>query len=137
MKGDNWMAGIVGAVMGNPDVWNSTAILITYDDCGCFYDEVRPPGTFGIRTPMVIVSPWAKTRYVDHKDASFDSILAFTEHVFRLPPLTKGDATAYDYARAFDFTAPPRPAIPLPQHRVPPSSVRYLAEHPPDPDDPT
>jgi hypothetical protein len=64
-------------------------------------------------------------------------MLAFTEHLFGLKPLGKGDATAYDYSAAFDFNAPPRPAIPLPQHRVPAWSLRYISAHPADPDDPT
>jgi hypothetical protein len=86
---------------------------------------------------MVIVSPWAKPRYVDHEDASFASILAFTEHVFGLPPLPGGaDGNAYDFANAFDFAQRPLAGIPLPRHAVPASSLRWLSDHPP-PDDPT
>ncbi len=137
MAGDNWIAANVDAVMKGPD-WNSTAIFITYDDCGCFYDPVRPPTGFGIRVPMVIVSPYARPRFVDHTDASFASLLAFTEHAFGLPPLPGGkDGKAYDYADAFAFADPPRPPILLPLHRVPPSSVAWLAAHPPPDDDPT
>jgi phospholipase C len=121
--------------MNGPD-WSSTAIFITYDDCGCFYDPVRPPQGLGIREPMVIVSPYARSRFVDHTDASFASILAFTEHTFGLAPLTDLDATAYDYADAFNFGQPPSPPIELPQHPVPASSLRWIAQHPP-PDDAT
>jgi phospholipase C len=92
----------------------------------------------GIRLPMVIVSPYAKTRFVDHRIASLSSILAFTEQQFGLPSLPGGrDGTAYGYAHSFDFTAPPRPPVPLPQHRVPASSLRWIASHPPPDDDPT
>ena len=137
MVGDNWIARNVDAVMNGPD-WGSTAIFITYDDCGCFYDPVRPLPGLGIREPMVIVSPYAKPRFVDHTDASFASILAFTEHAFGLPPLPGGtDRTAYDYADAFDFGGPARPGIALPQHPVPASSLGWLATHPPVDDDPT
>ena len=136
IRGDNWIAKNVSAVMNGPD-WDSTAIFITYDDCGCFYDPARPPLGAGIREPMVIVSPYAKPRFVDHETATHVSLLAFTEHLFGLPPLNAEDATAYDYAGAFDFAHTPLPSIPLPQHLVPLSSVRYIAAHPPDPEDPT
>ncbi len=137
MKGDNWIARNVQAVMDGPD-WDSTAIFITYDDCGCFYDPVAPPMGAGVRVPMLIVSPYAKPRYVDHSAATFASMLAFIEGVFRLPPLAGGqDGTAYNYANSFNFAQRPLEGIDLPQHRVPPASLRYMQTHPPDPDDPT
>jgi phospholipase C len=137
MEGDNWIASSVDAVMSGSD-WESTAIFITYDDCGCFYDPARPPPGAGIRVPMVIVSPYAKPRFVDHTVASFASLLAFTEHAFGIPPLPGGkDADAYDFMDAFAFADPPRPPIALPLHRVPPESLRWLGAHPPPDDDPT
>ena len=96
MVGDNWIASLVSAVMSNQDEWNSTAIFITYDDCGCFYDHVQPPTGMGVRLPMVIVSPYAKPRFADGNDASFASILAFTEHLYGLQPLNEVDRNAYD-----------------------------------------
>jgi phospholipase C len=86
---------------------------------------------------MLIVSPYAKARFVDHTLASHTSMLAFTEHVFGLPPLNSEDASAYDYADAFDFTQQPIRPSPLPLHGVPLSSLQQIAAHPPDPDDPT
>ena len=137
MQGDNWIATNVDAVMQGPD-WDSTAIFITYDDCGCLYDEVPPPDGNGIRVPMVIVSPYARPRFVDHNAATLASILAFTEHQFGLPPLPGGeDGSAYDYEQAFSFAQRPLPPVPLPLHTVPRSSLDYIAAHPPDPDDPT
>jgi phospholipase C len=137
MQGDNWIAKNVNAVMQGPD-WNSTAIFITYDDCGCFYDPVPPPGGDGVRVPMVIVSPYARPHFVDHKTATLASILAFTEHQFGLAPLPGGaDGQAYDYVKAFNFSQPPLAPVPLPLHTVPRSSIAYIAAHPPDPDDPT
>jgi phospholipase C len=137
MQGDNWIAKNVNAVMQGPD-WNSTAIFITYDDCGCFYDPVPPPDGDGVRVPMVIVSPYAKPHFVDHKPATLASILAFAEHQFGLAPLPGGaDGMAYDYAKAFNFSQRPLPAVALPLHTVPRSSLAYIAAHPPDADDPT
>ena len=136
LVGDNWIARNVRSIMRGPD-WKTTAIFISYDDCGCFYDPVTPPPGFGVRVPMVIVSPYAKPGYVDTTDASFASILAFVEHGFGLPPLTSVDANAYDYANAFDFSSPPRSPIALPEHAVPRSSLRWMAAHPAPDDDPT
>src|SRR5438094_888040 len=42
-QGDNWIGSIVAAIQDNPTLWSSTAIFITYDDCGCFYDRASPP----------------------------------------------------------------------------------------------
>jgi phospholipase C len=137
MVGDNWIASLVSAVMSNPDEWNSTAIFLTYDDCGCFYDHVPPPKGMGVRLPMVIVSPYAKPRFVDSNDASFASILTFTEHLYGLQPLNKVDRTAYDYFDSFDFTQKPLPPVPLPLHPVPMSSLHFVENHPPNPNDPT
>jgi phospholipase C len=137
MVGDNYIASLVNAVMSNPAEWKSTAIFITYDDCGCFYDHVRPPAGMGVRLPMVIVSPYAKPHFVDSNVATFASILAFTERLYGLQPLNKVDANAYDYFNSFDFSQKPLPPIPLPQHRVPPASLRFVRQHPPNPDDPT
>ena len=104
--GDNWLGSLVGAVQSNPD-YASTAIFVTYDDCGCFYDEVPPPPGLGPRVPMVIVSPYARQAFIDPTPASFSSILAFIEHDFGLPALAASDATAYDYAGAFDYSQVP------------------------------
>ncbi len=136
IQGDNWIAENVTAVMNGPE-WDSTAIFIVYDDCGCFYDPVPPPQGAGIRVPMVIVSPYARSRFVDHTVATDASMLAFTEHLFGLQPLSTEDASAYDYSNAFNFSQRALAPIALPQHRVPLSSLRYMASHPPDPNDPT
>jgi phospholipase C len=136
MQGDNWIAQNVNAVMQGSD-WDSTAIFITYDDCGCMYDEVPPPDGDGIRVPMVIVSPYARPHFVDHRTATLSSILAFTEHQFGLPVLHGTKAFAYDYANAFNFAERPLAPVALPLHAIPPSSLAYIAAHPPDPDDPT
>ncbi len=116
--GDNWIGKVVGAIEHGPD-WRSSAIFVTYDDCGCFYDHVPPPAGLGIRTPMVIVSPWVKARKVDSHRASIASMLAFTERALGLPALTRRDAGAYAYRRAFDFTQRPLRPIPMVQTAIP------------------
>lgn len=105
--GDNYIGQVVSAVEASPE-WSSTAIFISYDDCGCFYDHVTPPAGLGMRNPMVIVSPWARAGYTDSTTAIQPySMLSFIDHNFGLPDLTPGVANAYDYAASFDFTQVP------------------------------
>jgi phospholipase C len=132
--GDNWIGDVVGAIE-NSVYWQSTAIFITYDDCGCFYDHVPPPNDqFGIRVPMVMVSPYAKAGFTDSKVASVASILAFVEHTFNLTPLTDpgdgGDADAYDFANSFDTTQAPLATVAQHRHRIPAWELNWLRHHP-------
>jgi phospholipase C len=142
LAGDNFIGSTLSALEHSPS-WSTTAVFITYDDCGCFYDHVAPgtnaDGTRqGIRVPMVIVSPYAKVGFTDSNPASFVSILKFTEETFGLAPLTANDANAYDYADSFDFSiAPSGPRAVLSSHQVSDAVTRYIAAHPVDDDDPT
>ena len=105
--GDDWLGQVASAVMNGPQ-WSSTVLFITWDDCGCFYDQV-PPGTNpdgtpqGPRVPLVIVSPYAKRGYTDTNATTFAGILAYTEHTFGLTPLGVNDQQAYPFTNAFDY----------------------------------
>ncbi len=109
--GSNYITGLVNAVMNSPQ-WNSTAIFISWDDWGGFYDHVAPPKVdqygLGIRVPGLIISPWARQGYVDHKTYSFESWLKIIEERFGVVPMTGRDNTANDMTDAFDFTQQPR-----------------------------
>jgi phospholipase C len=129
-RGDNWIGKVVAGLETGPR-WRSTAIFITYDDCGCFYDHVAPPAGEGIRTPMVIVSPWAKPHATDSTDASVASVLAFTERTLGLPSLSARDGGAYDYRRAFDFHQHPLASVRMTKTALPRTERRYLRRHPP------
>jgi phospholipase C len=126
---DNWVGQLVSAVEASPD-WSSTAVFITFDDCGCFYDQVPPPlapdGTQeGPRVPLIIVSPYARPGYTDTTPTSFAGILAYTEHNFGLQPLGVNDASAYGFADAFDYSQVPlRPVRMI--TRALPASARHL-----------
>ena len=135
-SGDNWIGSVVSAIEKSSD-WNSTAIFITYDDCGCFYDHVPPAPGLGIRVPMVIVGPYVKAGYTDSSVASYASMLAFAEHTLGVAPLGSRDKNAYDYMNAFDFSQQPRLGLPLANHRIPQQSRTYLQTHPADTNDPT
>jgi phospholipase C len=143
LVGDNWIGKVMAALQTSPQ-WSSTAVFITYDDCGCFYDHVapgvNPDGTKqGIRLPTVIVSPFAKVGATDSKPATLASMLRFTEEAFGLPALSVNDRLAYDFAGAFNFAAPGTPPrAKLRQHPVPAATLRFVATHlSADPNDPT
>lgn len=114
--GMNYVTGLVNAVMNSPE-WNTTAIFIAWDDWGGFYDHVDPPKVdqygLGIRVPGLVVSPYARQGYVDHKTYSFESWLRIVEERFGVYPMTGRDNTANDMADAFDFTQQPRAPVPL------------------------
>jgi hypothetical protein len=103
--GDNYIGEAVSAVQNGPD-GASTTIFIYYDDCGCFYDHVAPPETgLGIRSPLVIVSPYAKPGFTDNNKATNSSILAYMETVLHVNPVTEEDKTAYNFSESFTSVA--------------------------------
>jgi Tol biopolymer transport system component/phospholipase C len=136
LQGDDWIGEVVSTLMKGPE-WGSTAVFITYDDCGCFYDHVSPPTAMGIRVPMVIVSPYARAGYTDSATASYASMLAFVEHTFGLAPLSSEDADVYDFANSFDYSQKPLPGVHLTTRPVPEWELRWMRQHPVDPDDPS
>jgi phospholipase C len=95
--GQAYVTRLVNAIMRSRD-WKSTAIFITWDDWGGFYDHVPPPQVdengYGLRVPGIVISPYARHGYIDHHTYSFDAYLKFIEDDFlageRLDPLTDG-----------------------------------------------
>jgi phospholipase C len=112
--GENWTVQQLNALMQGPE-WNSTAVFLTWDDYGGFYDHVPPPGldAFGLgpRVPLLIISPYAKPGYISHTQYEFSSVLKFIEERFSLPSLTARDANANDTTDSFDFTQSPLAAL--------------------------
>jgi phospholipase C len=147
---DSWLGSVVSRIM-NSSAWGSTAVFITFDDCGCFYDHVNPwaySRDWGVRVPMLIVSPYVRAGYTDSRPATFASMLAYVEHTFALGPLAPcatvdawdpyctddvtgpgGEAT-YDYADAFDYAQPPLPPLAAVRTRVPAVERRWIRNHP-------
>jgi phospholipase C len=139
-QGDNYLGNLLNAVMNGPD-WSSTAVFITFDDCGCFYDQVtpgtNPDGTpQGPRTPLVIVSPYARAGYTDTTPTTFAGILAYTEHTFGLSSLSQNDASAYDFTNAFNYSQAPLKPVHM-VHQPLPASARHLKITKAEADDPT
>jgi phospholipase C len=132
--GQTYVTGLINAIMRSPD-WNSTAIFLSWDDWGGFYDHVVPPRVdangYGLRVPGLVISPYARRGYIDHSTLSFDAYLKFIEDDFlggqRLDPMTDGRpdprpdvrenaAQLADISQDFDFTQPPRAPVILSLH---------------------
>ena len=119
-EGDAWLGQLVQAV-ARSRYWDSTAIFLTYDEGGGFWDPVPPPVTtgYGTRTPMVIVSPWARRGAYTRRTTNI-SILSFMQHLWGMAPLNALNAQQNDLAGAFDFRQRP---LPRPRPPVAPSAT--------------
>jgi phospholipase C len=132
--GQAYVTRLINAVMQSPN-WDSTAIFLAWDDWGGMYDHVRPPtidrNGYGLRVPAMVISPYAKTGFIDHQTLSFDAYVKFIEDVFlssqRLDPTTDGRPDPRptvrenvprlgDLRKDFDFSQPPRPPLILDPH---------------------
>jgi len=120
--GENWTVQQLNAVMQGPD-WKSTAVFLTWDDFGGFYDHVPPPQVdnfgFGPRVPLLIISPYAKAGFISHTFYEFSSVLKFIEERFDLSPLTDRDSEANDMLDSFDFDQRSLPPLILEQRQCP------------------
>jgi|CZKK01.1.fsa_nt_gi phospholipase C len=120
--GENWTVTQLNALMQGPD-WATTAVFLTWDDFGGFYDHVPVPPVdiygFGPRVPMLIISPYAKPRHISHTLYEFSSVLKYAEETFGLPPLTERDADANDMQDSFNYSQNPNPTLILSQRSCP------------------
>ncbi len=127
--GQAYTTGIINVIMQSPE-WNSTAIFLTWDDWGGFYDHVVPPHVdengYGLRVPGLVISPYAKKGYIDHQTLSFDAYTKFIEDDFlggeRIDPKTdqrpdmrptvrENVPQLGDLTQDFDFNQSPRPPL--------------------------
>jgi phospholipase C len=135
--GQTYVTGLVNAIMKSPE-WRSTAIFISWDDWGGFYDHVDPPvvdqNGYGLRVPGLVISPYARQGFIDGQTLSHDAYDKFIEDAFlfgqRLNPATDGrpdprpdvreaNSLLGDLRRDFDFGQSPRPPMILPVHPAP------------------
>jgi acid phosphatase len=116
LQGQQHVSNLVAAVQSNPALWAHTVVIVTYDEHGGRWDHVKPPVRDiwgpGSRVPGIIISPFAKTHYIDHTQYETLSILKTIENRFGLQPLTAADAAANSFAPAFNTT--PTIALALP-----------------------
>jgi phospholipase C len=126
--GERFVSKVVEALMKSP-TWKKTALFITYDEHGGYYDHVPPPAAikpdniqplpdpyqpkplvhaqynrYGFRVPLIVVSPFARANYVSNVVQDHTSITAFIERKWNLPAMTFRDANAHPMTDYFDFT---------------------------------
>ena len=108
--GPSWVSAVVNAI-GHSQYWDSTAVVILWDDWGGFYDPVPPPQldytSLGFRVPMIVVSPYARRHYVSKTQYEFGSVLKFIEQNFGTASLGATDARANSIGDIFNFGQPP------------------------------
>jgi len=146
--GQQFTARILGKLMSNPTVWQKTVFVLFYDEHGGFHDHVAPPEAcipdgeapptlafdrLGVRTPLVIASPWVKPGYVSHIDTDLTSVTRFIQNRFDLPAMTARDANAWPMLDMFDFDTP---ALATPPSGAPsalpdPAGIDWCSTHPP------
>jgi phospholipase C len=90
-------ARVINAIASNPKIWSQSAIIITYDESDGFYDHVPPhilsygpdglPLSRGIRIPLLLISPYARTHAVSHVEGDHNAVIQTIEAVFGLPAL--------------------------------------------------
>jgi phospholipase C len=128
----NFLVDLVNAVMQSP-YWAETAIFVTWDDWGGFYDHVVPPVVdaygLGPRVPLLVISPFAKQGYISHQQAEFSSLALFIERNWSLPSLGQRDSlpTTSDLLDFFNFAQTPQ--APLLQSRIPVSTMLGVPFH--------
>lgn len=119
-SGPDWVGSVVNAV-GQSPYWSNTAIFVTWDDWGGWYDHVSPVEASamgpGFRVPLLVISPYAKHGYVSHVPHSFGSILKFVEDDFSLGSLGQEDAISDNLLDCFDFSQSAPPYTTLQTHR--------------------
>jgi phospholipase C len=132
--GQTHVTRLINSIMEGPD-WSSTAIFLSWDDWGGFYDHVKPPRVdgegYGLRVPSLVISPYARQGYIDHQTLSSDAYLKFIEDDFlhgqRINPRTDGRPDSRPSVREnvkilgnigndFDFSQKPKPPLILPLH---------------------
>ena len=140
--GQAWTTSLINAIVQGSD-WDSTVILLSWDDWGGFYDNVVPPHVdqngYGLRVPAILISPYAKKGFIDHQVLSHDAYVKFMEDIFlngqRINPATDGRPDPRPDVREnatqlgnllldFNFNQSPLPALVLSLHPAPgPASV--------------
>jgi phospholipase C len=137
LAGQAYVTSLINALMHSPD-WPSTAIFVSWDDWGGFYDHVPPPqidqNGYGLRVPGIVISPYARPGFIDHQTLSHDAYLKFIEDDFlggeRINPATDGrpdrrpdvreeNPSLGNLAADFDFNQAPTPPFVLPPHPRP------------------
>jgi phospholipase C len=127
--GQRFVRGLVTTLQASR-AWSSSAFFLTYDSSGGWYDHVPPPAwegqPRGARVPALLVSPYARRGLVDSDVMDVTALLRFVEDNWRLPPLTRRDASAPSLLAAFDFAHPRRADLTAPAIAAPAGSASWM-----------
>jgi phospholipase C len=113
----NWVREVVHGIMRS-DMWEHTAIFITWDEWGGFYDHVEipklpgDPWEMGFRVPMLVISPYANRGMIDREVGEFTAPLRFIADNWGIDPFTHRLSISHNYEHVFDFTRKPRKPVP-------------------------
>lgn len=147
-KGQKFIARVVNKLMSKPEVWKKTVFFLMYDEHGGYYDHVTPPPAcepdnlvptdfkfdrLGVRTPLIVASPFVKPGYVSHFVTDHTSVTRFIQNRFDLPSLTRRDANAWPLLDLFDFDSAPllTPPSDAPEAVVDPDGEAWCKNNPP------
>lgn len=105
--GTTWLDGFIKEIQASP-VYQKSAIIVIWDSSGGWYDHVPPPQVdpgqgFGMRVPMLVISPFAKKGFISHVQMDDVSILRFIQETFGLPSLNARNAQSNDLSDMFTF----------------------------------
>ncbi|HLH60865.1 MAG TPA: alkaline phosphatase family protein [Ktedonobacteraceae bacterium] len=138
--GENFTVQQINAIMNNQSLWSSTAIFLTWDDWGAFYDHVVPPTgpnkylEYGLRAPLIVISPYVKPGFIDHTFYSFPSMLKYVETTLNLPSLGGLDQQANDLTNVFNYSQQPLPPLVLQTRSCSSQAYKVSEQFVPDPD---
>jgi phospholipase C len=122
VPGQKYVVGLVNTIMRS-QYWKDSAIFVTWDDWGGFYDHVPPRMVdqygLGFRVPTLLISPYAQANCLSHRPYEFSSFLTLIENQFGLPNLTHRDASAKSFTDEFNFAQPPRAPLLLDPNNPP------------------
>ncbi len=130
-RGPEWVASVVNAI-GKSQYWDSTAIVVVWDDWGGLYDHVKPAfldrkGGLGFRVPMIVISPYVPQGEIAHTQYEFGSILKYIEQNWGLGSLETTDQRSTSIVNIFDYHQAPRAFTPIPSKY----SGQHFLEEPP------
>jgi phospholipase C len=112
--GMDYVTYLINQVMQS-SAWQSTAIVVTWDDYGGFYDQVPPPQVDaygeGFRVPTLVISPWAKLHYIDNTQYEFASLIKLADSIFAIQPVASRVVAANDMMNSFNFSQAPQPPL--------------------------
>jgi phospholipase C len=123
--GENWTVRQLNALMQSP-LWSNSVVFLNWDDFGGFYDHMPPPQwgpiAYGPRVPSLVISPYARPHFIDHRQYDFESIVRYVEDKYGLPRMGEYDRRARSIVSSLDFSQTPQGPMILQTRTCPPGA---------------